>query len=261
VSAKRRAAAGWAIAVALLLAAAPPAAAENVVIPPFGAFPAISGYLARPATSAPAPAVLVLHGCEGFGSLTSDTANALAKQGYVALAIDTLKPQHLTNACSNPQAVAESARYAFVSLVWLAAQPYVVPDRLGAIGFSMGAIEVLGLVDPRVPHAPPPGLRAAVAYYPACEERAPDVSVPLLILDGDADDWTPAAPCRKLATDAVAAGKTVQITTYPGATHAFNVQAADRVYLGHTLRYDPKAGADAASKADAFLATYLRTAP
>ena len=243
----------------MMLALAGAASAEKIVIPASGTFPAITGYLVKPSGFAPAPAVLVLHGCDGLGPLESDTANALARQGYVALAIDTLAPQGLSNGCSNPHAVAESARYAYVSLVWLAAQPFVIGDRLGVLGYSMGAIEVLGLVDPLAgPRPPPPGLRVAVAYYPACADRSPAVSVPLQILDGDADDWTPAAPCRQLAADATAAGHTVQITTYPGATHGFNVSSgADHVYLGHTIRYDAHASADAVVKANAFLATYL----
>ena len=42
------------------------------------------------------------------------------------------------------------------------------------------------------------GLKAAVAYYPSCSAQFDrDVAVPLLILIGDKDDWTPAADCRR----------------------------------------------------------------
>lgn len=235
------------------------AAAENVTIPAAASTPAISGYLMRPSGAGPFPAVLVLHGCEGFGTLETQTVNQLAKQGYVALAIDTLAPQGLKNACTDPSAFVTSARYAYVTLGWLAAQPYVVPDHLGVLGYSMGAIEILGLVDPQTPRPPPPGLRVAVAYYPECANRSPNVTVPLAIFDGAADDWTPAAPCAALAQAATTAGKTVQITTYPGATHAFNMPAGgERTYLGHHLRYDAAATNDALTRTDAFLASYLK---
>jgi dienelactone hydrolase len=203
--------------------------------------------------------VLVLHGCEGVGDLETKTVAELAKQGYVALAIDTLAPQGIKNACSSPAAFVTSARYAYASLGWLAAQPYVIPDHLGAVGFSMGAMEIMGLIDPVSPRPPPPGLKVAVAYYPACDRRGPNVTVPLQILDGAADDWNPAPPCQQLAQAATEAGKTVQITTYPGATHAFNQpRSYTRVYLGHTLRYDADADRDADAKTNAFLATYLK---
>jgi dienelactone hydrolase len=248
---------------ATLLQLPHPASADDVTIPPAGSRPAISGVLVRPSGAGPFPAVLVLHGCDGLGPLQTQTVADLAAHGFVGLAIDTLGPQHLKNACTDPGAVGPSARFAFASLAWLAQQPYVAADRLGVLGFSMGAIEVLALVDPETPRPPPPGLRAAVAYYPNCAKRSPDVGVPMQILDGDADDWTPAGPCQALAQAATAAGKTVQITTYPGATHAFNqpLNGAGKTYLGHHLVYDPAATLDADAKADAFLATYLEPAP
>jgi dienelactone hydrolase len=248
-----------ALVLAALVACTAAASAENVTIPAQGSIPAITGELARPSGAGPFPAVLVLHGCGGFGDLESQTVHALQQQGYVALAIDTLAPQNLKNACGAGAApIVAGITYAYAALAWLAQQPGVVPDHLGVLGFSMGAIEVLGLVDPRTPHPPPPGLRAAVAYYPECLRRAPDVAVPLLILDGDADDWNPAPPCRQLASDATAAGKSVQIQTYPGATHAFNEDKPQRTYLGHLLRYDASATQDAAAKTAAFFAANLR---
>jgi dienelactone hydrolase len=84
--------------------------------------------------------------------------------------------------------------------------------------------------------------------------------VPLQILDGSADDWMPAAACQALAQSATAAGNTVQLTTYPGATHAFNTGAGDgqRTYLGHVMRYDAGAASDAAAKTNAFFAKFLK---
>jgi dienelactone hydrolase len=249
----------FACVAAGVLALTVPAYADTVTIPASGSLPAITGNLMRPAGPGPFPAVLVLHGCEGIGSLETKTVAELAKQGYVALAIDTLGPQGIKNACTNPEAFVTSARYAYVTLAWLAAQPFVIPDHLGAIGFSMGAMEILGLIDPVSPRPPPPGLKVAVAYYPACDRRSPNVGVPLQILDGAADDWNAAPPCQALAQSATAAGHTVQITTYPGATHAFN-QPSDhtRTYLGHTLTYNADADRDADAKTNAFLATYLK---
>src|ERR1700735_1165543 len=132
-------------AVALLTTNAP-AWAEKVIIPPQGALPAIPGDLQRPAGPGPFPAVLVLHGCEGPSAVAAAAEQQLVQQGDVALAIDTLAPQGMKNACSSGGAsvIANSARYAYVALGWLAAQPFVTGDHLGVVGFSMGAIEVLG---------------------------------------------------------------------------------------------------------------------
>jgi len=248
-----------ALAAGSMLGVAVPARAASVTIPAVGSLPAIPGNLQRPSGPGPFPAVVILSGCEGLSSLESKTAGELVQQGYAALIPDVLAAQGIKNACTaGAGTIATSARLAYVSLGWLAAQPGIIPDHLGVVGFSMGAIEILGLVDPLQPHDPPPGLKAAVAFYPDCSQRRPNVSVPLRILDGDADDWTPAAPCAALAQAAGAAGKIVQITTYPGATHAFNLPGPQRTYLGHTLRYDGADDRDADAKALQFLDTYLK---
>lgn len=236
------------------------ARAENVTI---AAGPvSVTGYMARPSGSGPFPAVLVLHGCEGMGALETQTADELASAGYIALAIDTLKPQGLRNACGAGSGPVRNAfSYATAALQWLGQQPAVDAHHLGVVGYSMGAIVALSLIDPLSGAAPPPipGLRAVVAYYPACSGRSPNINTPLLILDGSADDWIPPGPCQALAHDASGMGKSVTIVTYPGATHAFNqAYHGTRVVGGHTLTYDPSATADADAKMRAFFQRYLR---
>ena len=235
------------------------ARADNVTIPATGNSPAITGYLARPSGPGPFPAILVLHGCEGFGPLETAEVNELVNAGYVALAIDTLKPQGLSNGCSTVRtAVGNAVGYATASLAWLRGQSYVAPKKLGVVGFSMGGIIALSLIDPFTPQPPIPGLRAVVAYYPNCTGRSTNVAAPLLILNGSADDWIPPAGCQAFAQGAQGAGKTVQITTYPGATHAFNQPSnRTRIYDGHTLTYDPQAASDADAKMKVFFAGYL----
>jgi dienelactone hydrolase len=275
------------VTAALLLAtlgavvAPRPAAADDVTIPAAGTSPALTGYLARPA-ALPAPAVLVLPTCDGLRTLERTAADDLAAHGFVALALDTNTPQGSANTCAFVvKAVTAADSYAISTLTWLAAQPYVKSDQLGLLGFSQGGIVALDLDDPWTECGPttyapgqrqtavqrcppmrrplPRGVRAVVAYYPGCSQRLPAVYAPLQIFDGDADDWIAFAPCQALTQSATAAGKSVQITTYPGATHFFNEPAnAPRTYLGHTLRYDPAAAADAEAKTMAFFAQQLR---
>jgi dienelactone hydrolase len=46
--------------------------------------------------------------------------------------------------------------------------------------------------------------------------------MPLLVLIGADDDWTPAAPCADLAAKAKAQGEKVDIVVYPQAYHDFD---------------------------------------
>jgi dienelactone hydrolase len=241
---------------------AAPAQAEEIAVPAAAGRPAIDGDLMRPAGRGPFPAVLVLHGCGGMSDRETTWVDTLAKLGYVGLAIDTLTPQGLkggSRAACFGKSSRNGAQYAIATLAWLRAQTYVAAGRLGMLGSSMGAIESLDVIDPYAgAQAPPAGLHAVVAYYPLCNGRDGNVSVPLAIFDGDADDWTPAPLCAAMVRAAMAAGKSAVLTTYPGATHDFNVPSKiEHTTFGHVLRYDPSASADALARTEAFLARYL----
>jgi len=63
----------------------------------------------------------------------------------------------------------------------------------------------------------------AVAFYPGCEaelKRGYRASAPLLMMVGEADDWTPAEPCRQLADRAE--GAPAEFVAFPGAYHGFD---------------------------------------
>ena len=70
----------------------------------------------------------------------------------------------------------------------------------------------------------------AIAFSPGCEadlKRGDEPSVPVLMLVGQADDWTPAAPCRALAREA--AEPKPEIEQYAGAFHGFDSAAPVRL--------------------------------
>lgn len=101
--------------------------------------------------------------------------------------------------------------------------------RLVLWGFSHGGSTVLATVA-REPRAR--GLfRQAIAFYPGCSayatagrrgERLALAAAPLAILIGEADDWTPAGPCRTWVASLAARGEAAEITVYPGAYHDFD---------------------------------------
>src|SRR3989442_486258 len=107
--------------------------------------------------------------------------------------------------------------------------------RLGFVGYSNGGWTVLAAMDADVAaHARAAagarhGFAAAIAFYPECTAgawtRAYRAVAPLLILSGELDDWTPAAPCQRLAERAHAQGQPVSIVVYAGAHHAFDSYA------------------------------------
>jgi dienelactone hydrolase len=244
-----------AASVAVVFLAHPVQAAVMLTVPATAKTPPIGIYLARPKGKGPFPAVLFLHGCNGFDGFLAVAADRLVPHGYIGVALDVLGPHNMQTACDGDYD-GDEAVAARATLAWLRRQPYVAADRLAIVGFSMGADAALSLIDGHGVK-PPDGLRVAAAYYPSCEERDGLVTVPLAIFDGDADNVSPSAPCAAMVHAGAAAGKPITITTYPGATHGFDVPGPDRTFYGQPIHFDPTAAADAAMQTFRLLVRYL----
>ncbi len=199
--------------------------------------------------AAPAPALVLLHGCGGLHDRTgqlapryTELAAFLNGLGIHALVTDSLTPRGVRELCTQRTGTRRVTqlnrrRDALGALAWLAAQPDVDPSRIGLLGWSNGGSTVLAssnLMHSEVARA---ALRPslAVALYPGCEadlKRGYRPVAPLLMLLGEADDWTPAAPCKALAAAVVAAGAAgpdgpasapaPQWEAYAGAYHGFD---------------------------------------
>jgi dienelactone hydrolase len=243
----------------------------------------LSALMYRPAGTGPFPALVLMHGCGGMvtnqGYVTASYrywAELLALEGYVALLVDSFGPRGYRSICElQARPIRESRERAddiYAAREWLAAQPYVARNRIGVIGWSNGASGTLHGMRESRPHR---GIRAAVAFYPGCRTLARSKTpyrpyAPLLILAGEADDWTPATPCVELAAIARKQGAAMEIVTYPGAHHSFdrinspvryrpnvrNLNRPDR--KGATAGEHPEARQDAIRRTLEFLARELR---
>ena len=235
-----------AVLTATLLAIALPWCAHAQVhlhFPSLDGPPATSldAYLFRATGTAPAPAVVFLHGCGGLlnhhGRITPrelQWAARLNEAGLHVLMVDSFGPRHHGAMCSPDHfsaAVYEARPLdAYAALRWLQAQDFVQPDRIGLMGWSEGGGALLKTIRSdnraRTVAAPAADFRAAVAFYPAsCNVRRQGArwasAVPLLVLIGDGDVWTPAAPCRAVM-DAATSGTSVTMQVYAGAYHDFD---------------------------------------
>jgi dienelactone hydrolase len=246
----------------------------------------IEGLLYRPEGNVPAPAIVLAHGCGGMYGRDGlpmlrdhEWAWRFHALGYVVLRIDSFTPRGVREICDQTGRTIspsrERARDAYGALVYLQGLPFVQPARIGLLGWSNGGSTTLYAVDQTF-RGRLADLRhdfaAAVAFYPGC--RAPrdrkmawTTSIPLLILIGEADDWTPAQPCVELIMRAKALKAPVDIHIYPGAYHDFdapNVPLRVRQNVATTasgtatVGTDPAGRADAIERAPAFLARYLR---
>ena len=197
-----------------------------------------------PAPRAPGPAVLMLHGCGGLNNATGQLsarmrgyAGWLNEQGFHALVLDSLTPRGERELCTQRLGtrrvtMANRRLDALAGVAWLAQRPDVVPGRIGLLGWSNGGSSVLAATNLKHPAVRDAAVKPAfaVAFYPGCEaelKRGYDAGAALLLLVGQADDWTPAEPCQRLA--ARASGRAVAIETYIDAFHGFDSNAPVRL--------------------------------
>lgn len=225
--------------MSLALLAAPAALAagyERVSIPMDGGH--LAGVFYRPAGPGPFPAVVALHGCGGLwreqGQLSvrhTDWGERLAAAGFAVLMPDSYGSRGLGSQCGVKDLTVRAGRErvadATAARVWLQQRSDIKPGMISLLGWSGGGSTVLAAIRmERAPADGKPDFKRAVAFYPACrlQSESPSFSarLPLLILMGDADDWTPAAPCGYLAKAAQARGEHVGIVLYPGALHDFD---------------------------------------
>lgn len=234
-----------------------------------------------------APAMVLLHGCggnlDGRGRLAqryTDMAARLNTMGVHVLVTDSFTPRGETQICTRKTEQRRinqlhRRRDALGALQWLAAQPGVDATRLGLLGWSNGGSTVLSATNLKHSEVAASAVRPslAVAYYPGCEaERARGYvpSSPLLMLLGEADDWTPAGPCTAMAAKVRQAPIPVW-ESYQGAHHGFDGTAPVRLRtdvpngvnpgLGVHVGADPAAREAAAKKMASFVRETWRLNP
>lgn len=225
--------------MSLALLAAPAARAggyERVAIPADQG--TLTGVFYQPAGPGPFPAVIALHGCGGLwraqGQLSmrhADWGERLAAAGLAVLMPDSYGSRGLGSQCGVKDLTVRAGRErvadAMAARSWLQQRGNIKPDAITLLGWSSGGLTVLTAIrKERAPADGKPDFRRAAAFYPSCRSQSDSPSfaarIPLLILMGDADDWTPAAPCSHLAKAAQARGEQVGLVLYPGALHDFD---------------------------------------
>jgi dienelactone hydrolase len=254
---------------AVLLAGCTGGIATHLVTVPAPHPAVLTGDLYRPAGPGPFPALVLLHGCSGPPPNGVAWAQWLQAEGYAAFALDSFAGRGRRRLCGDSSALTGGGRAGdvFAAAATLARLPFIDAERIGAMGFSHGGWTVLWASWHQVRYEEI-RLRALGAFYPACGD-VPRLRtcIPLLMLPGGQDNWTPAGPCRLLAQAARGEGWPVVDVTYPDTHHGFDgshtvrrTTIADaRRGQGATVEYTPAAHADAERQLRRFLQQYLRS--
>lgn len=182
----------------------------------------LMGYIARPESGAPAPAVVVIQEWWGLNDHIKDVTNRFAQEGFVALAPDLYhgvvasepdEARKLVMEIDMSNAVVEIQS----AIDHLLAQDFVTGDKVGITGFCFGGGLTLqtALVDER--------LAVAIPWYgrPLAPEEAANVKAPVLGLYGALDGGIPVEAVQAMDEGMDASGMENEFIIYEGAEHAF----------------------------------------
>jgi carboxymethylenebutenolidase len=221
-----------------------------------------SGYLVYPIlnpnnNTQKLPAVIMIDENRGLNDNIKDTADILAKQGYVVLAVDlfqgqvTADPNRARELSSsvrnNPDIAIENMQSA---VRYLTSLENVNGSRIASLGWCFGGAQSLQLALNSEEHS----LAATVIYYGNLvndTQALSKIKWPVLGIFGDQDQSIPVDSVKQFEQALNEIGVINEIYIYPGVGHAFANPSGDN--------YAPKETANAWKKTLAFLNKYTYT--
>jgi dienelactone hydrolase len=216
----------------------------------------VTAWVYRPSGKEPAPAVIYAHTCGGLDDFSELWARRLASWGYFVIAPDSYGARGIRNACLGGAPANNLVSDVAGALEFLDGRPEVSKGRVALLGNSAGGKLAIRSVQEKFGLARR-GLKGAIALYPAPCSPGEDrfVSLPLLALMAEKDDWTPIKQCHEWVEET--RKDLLQAVFYP-AHHGFDnsiVVNSSPPCRGGTchLEYDAAVSADAEARAKSFL--------
>jgi len=213
----------------------------------------VRGYVAAPDGGGKKPAIVVIHEWYGLNDFAKRKADAFAKEGYVALAVDLYRGKVATDADTAHQLMRglpedRAVRDMKAGVAYLKTRPDVDPAKVGAVGWCMGGGYALALA------LAEPTLSGTVIYYGHLVTEPATIAslkVPLVGSFGGQDQGIPPESVREFEAAAKKAGKSVDFKVYPDAGHGFASSTDPKTYR-------PEDAKDADARAEAFFAKVLK---
>jgi dienelactone hydrolase len=233
--------------------------------------------VAKPDGDGPFPTVILFNGAgepswrQGYG----DWMDWLKARGYAAVFADSaaarkVSPKKMMGPGLMPS---ERAADVYVLMDILRSRPYVDASRFAVIGMSHGGDTVLDALVQAPPAGPltgitemPPlgldGLKAVVAFYPACHkpimgvritenyDRTWSQQIPVAIFQGGDDSFVDEPLCQALVERQKAQGTPIAYNFYEGVPHCFDADYGN----DPNCRLVPEPAADAHAKVEQIFA-------
>jgi CHAT domain-containing protein/dienelactone hydrolase len=231
----------------------------------------LSGTLYLPEnSSAPCPAVVIIHGTLGIDARGAFYREPLLDEGMAIFEVD-FKTGIYISAFDRPRPTS-FVPMAYAALKELRKLPAIDPNRIAIMGFSLGgAVAMRTSMENyrKMWMGEEKGFAAHVAFYPVSKPFMAELEksgskltgAPTIIFYGTEDSYGEGKAVPELKR-LLSKKYTFEVTTveYPGATHAFNLNAppahfADRAAIGGKVytAWDADAANDSLTKVVAFL--------
>lgn len=243
----------FSLSILSLLLAASALAADSKTVSYKSGDESVQGILYTPEGKGPVPGIIVIHEWWGLNDWVKDQASKLADEGYEVLALDLYRGKVATTpdmAHEIMRGVPEDRanRDLKAAYDFLASQPNIKKDRIGAIGWCMGGGYSLDVA------LDEPTLAADVINYGHLvtdPDAVKKINAPILGLFGAQDQGITPDDVHKFEAAMKQAGKKVEIKIYDDAGHAFENP-------NNKNGYRAADAADAWQRITAFLAQNLK---
>jgi dienelactone hydrolase len=214
----------------------------------------LKGYLAYPAGDDKHPGVLVVHEWWGLNDYVRSRAEQLAKEGYVALALDMYgdgkSTEHPDEANKFMMAALKNIEHAqqrfLAGQALLAKDPRVNAKKLAAVGYCFGGATVLHMA-----RSGDDKLGLVASFHGNLATQKPlEKGVfggKIFVAHGAADPFVPQDQVVAFKKEMDAAKADYELVEYPGAKHAFTNPHASALGKKYNLPLVYDAEADAKS--------------
>lgn len=201
-----------------------PGAVEEVLLKPL---------LIRPTGPAPWSSIVLPSNCGGSEDrMWHFWVPELIKHNIAVVLLDSFKPRGFDAICANQFRMTLGARLQDVHQVLdhLRADGRFRSDKIAVGGHSTGAMTTFhsSFIEAQrhLGRKSDAGYNAFVAAAASCEMsfKSPLLQGPLLLISGEKDDWTPAAPCEAEAQRLRQAAQDATFTAISGAYHTFSTR-------------------------------------
>ena len=192
------------------------------------------------------PGVIVVHEWWGLDDHAQQRAAMLAREGYVAFAVDMYGKNKVTRHAEQAKAwmtqitsnIDAWRKRALLGVDLLKQHPQVSGDKIAAIGYCFGGATVMHMAYAGV------DLKGVASFHgslpPASPDQAKKIKAAVYVAHGEADAFVPTERVSRFKAALEQTGVNLQFMSFPGVRHSFTNPNAGEFGMDN-LAYDANA--------------------